>query len=257
MAKKEKTKKPSKPKEKKIPMYNAGYKPRPPRKPSGGTRRRRDLRPFHFNPVHMRFIEAYTRLGSRRDACMELNLSYNTTTSWIRHPEFRAKIDEIMEKIGTKAAYNIEAAMEDAKEAQDFALRTDNANAFVKAIELKMKLHGLLIDKKQFQHQASFKIEIEGVRGPMKAIEATSEPINNSFESMEMSLPPAREAIDAEFREDEPVPVPVEQTDSSEMGSLSLDLDIEGKDLPAGEEDDGCTSAQPQKEENRLKDLGF
>ena len=38
-------------------------------------------------------------------------------------------------------------AMGEAKDAMDFAYKTDNASAYVKAVELRSKLSGLLIDR--------------------------------------------------------------------------------------------------------------
>jgi hypothetical protein len=45
------------------------------------------------------------------------------------------------------AAYDIASAMQEAKEARDFAIKHENPMAVVKATELRAKLSGLLIDR--------------------------------------------------------------------------------------------------------------
>ncbi len=44
-------------------------------------------------------------------------------------------------------AYTLDVAMEQAQHAADFAIRQGNANAYVKACELRCKLSGLLVER--------------------------------------------------------------------------------------------------------------
>lgn len=75
-----------------------------------------------------------------------------------------------------KSAYNLEAAMREADEAIAFAIKTGNANAYVKAAELKAKLNGLLVDKMQIQLPA-FSLRIGGIDDPPPAIDVASQVI--------------------------------------------------------------------------------
>lgn len=80
--------------------------------------------------------------------------------------------------------YNAEQAMLEAEEAMQFARETENANAFVKAIELRSKLKGLLIEKHQVQ-QVGFQINIGGIEDapmfPTRDVPALA-PAEPSFE---------------------------------------------------------------------------
>lgn len=65
-----------------------------------------------------------------------------------------------MEKVG----YTVERAMTEAQEAIDFAKITENANAYVKAVELRAKLSGLLEQKNPLGLAAGFQVLMVGVR---------------------------------------------------------------------------------------------
>lgn len=88
------------------------------------------------------------------------------------------------------AAYNIDAAMKECEDAIEFARETENANAYVKAVELKSKLQGLLVEKHQIQ-QVPFTISIGGIYDELPAppqqvaIEAVSKPVDESVSEEE------------------------------------------------------------------------
>ncbi len=59
----------------------------------------------------------------------------------------RAELDKLREKLVAEAEYNGAKAMADCESGMAFAVKTDNANAYVRAVELKMRLVGLLREK--------------------------------------------------------------------------------------------------------------
>lgn len=67
----------------------------------------------------------------------------------LRHPRIRNELDAIAERVRERTAYDATACFEEAGAAVAFAKEKGNANAFVKAIELRARIHGLLVDRQQ------------------------------------------------------------------------------------------------------------
>lgn len=108
----------------------------------------------------------YSEKGAARQAHLLLN--YNS--------EVKAYMAKIRNRAEAKGLYSLEMAMREADEAIDFAIATNNANARVKALELKMKLHGLLIEKHHVQQGGQFSINIVPFPGapiPIQAVDVT------------------------------------------------------------------------------------
>lgn len=63
------------------------------------------------------------------------------------------------------SVHNLEKAMAEAEEAMRFAKETENANAYVKAVEHRAKLNGLLVDRQEVK-QVGFTIQIAGIYDP-------------------------------------------------------------------------------------------
>lgn len=78
-------------------------------------------------------------------------------------PEVVAEVDAARSELARAGVYNLKHAMDEADAAIRFAKETKNGNAFVKAVELKAKLSGLLIDRKDVRTLSGFKINIAGV----------------------------------------------------------------------------------------------
>lgn len=57
---------------------------------------------------------------------------------------------------------DLDGALQEMEAAKDFALKTENATAYVRACELRAKLMGLLVDRQQIE-QASLVVNISGV----------------------------------------------------------------------------------------------
>lgn len=96
---------------------------------------------------------------------------------WKNIPAVKEQIDKALKASGERAVYNLQAAMADAEATIEFARETGNANAMAKAVELKSKLNGLLIEKHDVR-QVGFQIEMKGLR------DVLSEPV------LPVALPP-------------------------------------------------------------------
>lgn len=59
--------------------------------------------------------------------------------------------------------YSTDAAMKEAEDAMGFAILTENAGAYIKAVELRSKLKGLLVDKLDVRQAVGFQIRIQGL----------------------------------------------------------------------------------------------
>ena len=64
-----------------------------------------------------------------------------------RNPQVIKYLSEIQRNAAVRTGYVVASAMDEAKDAMTFAYKTENASAYVKAVELRAKLSGLLIER--------------------------------------------------------------------------------------------------------------
>lgn len=128
--------------------------------------------PSHFSAKRKQaFVDNYlaTRNGTETAKTIGLKGKYvgNQASNLRRDPDVSKAINEATKLSPTAAAYTLEKAMQNAKEACDFAIETNNANALVRAQELMAKLAGLIdSDKnKQMMLGAGFQVVLMGFRG--------------------------------------------------------------------------------------------
>ena len=102
----------------------------------------------HLNTKHIKFLELIASGMSQIDAGMSVGLkSSNSRYRCLTNPLAQQYLSGLRTESRAIAAYNIAEAMQEAKEARDFAIEHENPMAVVKATELRAKLSGLLIDK--------------------------------------------------------------------------------------------------------------
>lgn len=87
----------------------------------------------------------------------------------LKLPKVQAAINRVRNMIEGEIKYTAIEAMKECEEAMKFARLTQNANALCKAIELRAKLQGLLIEKHDIRSVAAFQIKITGIDGPAPA----------------------------------------------------------------------------------------
>lgn len=117
-----------------------------------------------LNPKQAKFVKEYVKTGNQMAAAKAAGYSgtNETASNIVKGAAVKAALDKIREKAIVTAAYNADTAMKEAEEAIEFAKETKNANAYVKAVELRSKLKGLLIEKHQHQ-VANFSLKIGGI----------------------------------------------------------------------------------------------
>lgn len=129
------------------------------------------------NPEQPRKKRKYTRLPARKaevaaaiassknqsEAAKKLGVTRQAVQVQMKDPTIQAAIEDARKSVGEAAKYGLEEAMRECDEAIQFSILTENANARVKAIELKMKLRGLLIEKHQHMGLAPLSINISGI----------------------------------------------------------------------------------------------
>lgn len=64
-----------------------------------------------------------------------------------RNPLVQEYLSNIQQSVAIRASHTVVQAMHEAEQGMIFAKETENAGAFVKAVELRAKLSGLLIDR--------------------------------------------------------------------------------------------------------------
>lgn len=125
---------------------------------------------YRFDPRKYKFIERYAAHGQAKRAALECGWSeeyaQSASARLLRDPEVKDALNEIRKNAMVKAEYTVETAMAEANAAIEFAKETENANAYVKAVELRSKLSGLLVDKIDLRQAIGFSIQIIGVGAP-------------------------------------------------------------------------------------------
>jgi hypothetical protein len=121
-----------------------------------------------LTPQQMVFVSEYLRTGEAESSARYAGYSQCGTMGRYLLNECHAvkkELEERRKEIRKATEYTSTLAMEEAKEAMAFAKLTENANAYVKAVELRSKLSGLLIDKLDARI-GSFSIHIDGLDQP-------------------------------------------------------------------------------------------
>lgn len=134
-------------------------------------------RPNGLKEQHKKFVEEYLKTG---DGANSARAAGYTDANAARHAyqlthKNKAVMDAIKagrERFTNKCAYGLAEAMKEAADAIEFAKETNNANAYVKAVELRSKINGLIIDKHDVRNLSNFSINIVGLPGqqPQEAL---------------------------------------------------------------------------------------
>lgn len=105
-----------------------------------------------LNPQQQRFIAAYQTGITATQAAIEAGYSAKSA-KYIAHKLLhdnalvREELDRISGKWADEAEYNLQRFMQDLARAEAHAVKTNNANALVKVIELRGKAANLLREK--------------------------------------------------------------------------------------------------------------
>lgn len=129
-----------------------------------------------------KFTQEYLKTGNKRKAALAAgysakNLDHVGFKLTHKHAVVSKVIAEAQKEVQKKMAYTLESAMRECDDTISFARETENANAMAKAVELKAKLNGLLVEKHEHSG-AALQIQINrfdsGSTSP-KVIDAQAE----------------------------------------------------------------------------------
>jgi hypothetical protein len=65
----------------------------------------------------------------------------------MKKPRIKAAVEAMRAEIAERSAYTVERAMLELDDAMTFAKATDNASAFTRAVELRARIAGVLVDR--------------------------------------------------------------------------------------------------------------
>ena len=149
--------------------------PRPPKPPSKGkpkgikTGGSLKGSSHGLTPQMAKFVDLYCGGMAIREACIQVGMSpasaHTRGYKWLHDNQaVMAAVREYRLKCQEKTGYRQQEAMAEAQAAIEFAISTENANAYVKAVELRAKLAGLLDPQEGLK--SAFQINIVGLSQP-------------------------------------------------------------------------------------------
>ncbi len=119
-----------------------------------------------LNPKHAIFVSEYVKHGNGSAAALaagyaESNVS-TTATLLLKREDVKSAIAVVRKELSVQGVYNLKTAMSEADAAMAFAKETKNANAYVKAVELRSKLSGLMIERHDMK-VVGFHVSVAGI----------------------------------------------------------------------------------------------
>jgi hypothetical protein len=129
-----------------------------------------------LTPRQQAFVEAYARPGTvngraalnASEAARRAGYSHRRADSTAQHllriPKVKAAVELIRKEVAELASYSLERCMAELEKGMAFAHTTENASAYVRAVELRGKLAGLIVDRMDARLLVGqFSITVEGL----------------------------------------------------------------------------------------------
>lgn len=110
------------------------------------------------------FVHEYMRNGNNAtQAAIAAGYAYNNARTQgyrlVNHDDaVKAEIERAQAELAERTDYGAEQAMTELGDVIDFARKTSNATAMARAVELRMKMAGLLVDKHELHVQGTVDI---------------------------------------------------------------------------------------------------
>ena len=132
-----------------------------------------------LGPRHYLFIKEYLSGKNETTAAKLAGFSAKSKagTYLLKHPLIIAELEKATTEIRELTKFGAQKAMVELNECIEFAESTHNATARVKAVELKMKLSGLLVERIDQRQVGSFQINIGGIENPPSEKEVVVETV--------------------------------------------------------------------------------
>lgn len=114
------------------------------------------------------FVQAYLECGNGAEAARRAGYSERAAkkvaSELLRHdPLVIQAVEDGRRALQERNQITVDSMIRQFDEDRAFAVRTENATAAVRASELKAKLAGLLVDRRDVRMAAGFKVIIEGL----------------------------------------------------------------------------------------------
>lgn len=132
-----------------------------------------------LTPRQQAFVEAYARpstvngqgalnaAAAARAAGYSHRRADSTAHQLLKIPKVAAAVAAIRAEVAERAGYTVERCMRELEKGMTFALSTENASAYVRAVELRGKLAGLIVDRMDARLLVGqFSITVEGLAAP-------------------------------------------------------------------------------------------
>ena len=126
-----------------------------------------------LTPQHVAFVTSVAGGAKPADAYMSAGYSANRQTAsksayrLLADPAVDHALTMLKADLAKRAAYDFDAFIAELDAAVAFAIKTENATAYVRAVELKGKASGHIVDRvDQRNVTAGFQIQIAGVEPP-------------------------------------------------------------------------------------------
>ena len=126
-----------------------------PRKPGVQPRYVSGLPPLkgttRLTPQQVRFVECYAKTGDKKNSAITAGYSpiraSERAAECLKNPTVQQYLQSLRSESRAIAAYDVAVAMQEALDVIAFAKLKGNAMAYCKAVELRAKLSGLLVDR--------------------------------------------------------------------------------------------------------------
>lgn len=138
-----------------------------------GNRKRKTL-----TPREITFIGEILAGQSNRQAAIAAGTPSTNASQWatkaLARPQVAAALEKqrgkFMDKVSATAVHTLEQASKAFDDAIEFAIKTENASAYVRAVEMRAKLHGHMVDKHDVR-VGHFEINISGIHNSTPALD--------------------------------------------------------------------------------------
>lgn len=117
-----------------------------------------------LNPQQAKFVAEYLRHSNGTAAAKSAGYTSPTQASvtLLKNPAVKEALDKPRKALEAEGLYNLKAAMKECEDAMAFAKETENANAYTKAVELRAKLNGLMVEKHDMR-TVGFHVSVDGI----------------------------------------------------------------------------------------------
>lgn len=126
-----------------------------------------------LTPRKENFALEYIRTGSAKASAVAAGYSAKSAGTsaarLLKDPVVKAFIDAARERSLAVGAYNADQAMRELDDVIRFSRETKNATAYARAVELKMRQAGLLVERADVRMLGGFQVKISGIDDPAPA----------------------------------------------------------------------------------------